>query len=197
MELRTVIFYGCTGSGKGTQAELLKKYLEGKDPEHRVLHMGTGQRMRELAQVDSYTGRRAHDMLETGALFPSFFPVAAWSQMFIDELKGNEHILIDGFPRRLEEAPILDTALVFYDRHPTDVVVLEVSEDEVVRRLLEVRKRHDDNPEEIKKRLAWYRSDVEPIIEFFKKNGHYRVHTIDGDKSVADVQESIIATLKL
>ena len=83
MDLQTVLFYGRSGSGKGTQAVLLREYLEKHDSEHRVIHFETGKTFRALAEADSPAGKLTKDALHTGNLLPSFFAIWLLGDFFI------------------------------------------------------------------------------------------------------------------
>ena len=77
-------------------------------------------------------------------------------------------------------------------------MIIDISDEEAVARLLkraEIEGRADDTEEGIRKRLGWYKDEVEPVIEFFEKKGS--VVKINGEQSVEDVYNEIIQRLKL
>lgn len=195
MELQTIIFYGRSGSGKGTQAELLQKYIEKKDPKRQVLYLQTGAALRELAEQNTYTAKKIKKILEGGGLLPAFLAVWVWGNFFMNKYTGEEHLLLDGVTRRVDEAPVLDGALKFYgkDKNPA-VVILNVSRETAVKYLMK-RGRHDDNEDDINERLDWFEENVIPAIDFFRNNPDYNVHEIDGEKSIEEVHEQLIKSL--
>ncbi len=92
---------------------------------------------------------------------------------------------------------MLDSALVeFYARPKPTVVVINISDDEALKRLL-LRGRSDDTEASIRKRLEWSRKDTMPNIEWFRNNSAYRVVDIDGERSVEEIQTEIRAKLGL
>lgn len=191
MELQTVIFIGPSGCGKGTQAKLLQDYLETKDPEHPVRYFQTGERFREFMEGDSYTQRKVKEQLSAGKLPPGFLPIWIWSSLFVERITGTEHLILDGFPRRAEESPILHTAFEFYDRQKLTVIVLNLEDEIIIKRLVEGRKRHDDTPEKVAERLRWFRRNVSLAINFFEEHAAYNVVHLDGSRSIESVHEDI------
>src|SRR3989344_2645860 len=191
MTPQTIIFCGRSGCGKGTQAELIKKYLEEKDPARKVIYAETGARFREFTARDTYTGKLTKEILAQGGLLPEFLPIWVWTGLFIDNYTGNEHIITVGLARRANESPVLDSALRFYKRISPDVVIIDVSDKWASDHLLG-RGRYDDNQEEINKRLRWYEDNVVPAIKFFENNSdYYKIHHINGEQTIEEVQKEI------
>ena len=192
MAPKTYIFYGSSGSGKGTQASFLKEYIEREVGENKTLYIETGARFREFMKKDNYTGKLTKDIINSGELLPEFLPIWMWSDFLIDNFKtGKENLILDGLARRVDEAPVLDKALKFYNRRKPEVIILNVSHEWGVERLLK-RGRHDDHEEHIKKRIEWYDTNVVPTIEFFRNNPDYTVHEINGEQTIEEVHEEII-----
>jgi adenylate kinase family enzyme len=141
---------------------------------------------------DNYTGKLTKDIINSGELLPEFLPIWMWSDFLIDNFKtGKENLILDGLARRVDEAPVLDKALKFYNRRKPEVIILNVSHEWGVERLLK-RGRHDDHEEHIKKRIEWYDTNVVPTIEFFRNNPDYTVHEINGEQTIEEVHEEII-----
>lgn len=195
----TALFYGRAGCGKGTQLALLKEYLEKSDSSKKTLQVETGAAFRRFTgENPTYTGKAVLEILNRGGLPDAFISVWLWTQALVDSYTGTEHLLFDGFPRRVLEAEMLDGALSLYDRDPVTLFVLNVPEEKVIERL-RLRQRADDVSEDrIRRRLTWYESDVVPTIEYYKrKGGRYTVHEIDGNRSIEAVQQDIIQKLGL
>src|ERR1035437_9211224 len=156
MKPKTFILFGPAGSGKGTQSEQLTKYFNSVDPGRKVVYIETGQKLREFIKGTGLTRDLVKDVMSKGGLLPAFIPIWIWTSTFINELDSTSHVVLDGLCRRVPEAPILDGAMQFYGREKPIVVILNVSDEECIRRSLN-RKRYDDKTEEIQKRLTWYR----------------------------------------
>lgn len=194
MDPYTVILIGPQGSGKGTQLGLLEEYFKTNDPGRRTEVFQSGSRFREFALGDSYTALHIRDTINTGQLQPLFVSVGLWARDMINSMNPEVHALIDGFPRTLDEAHVLHSALEFFNRDKRLVVVLEAPE-EVVRKRMETRAREDDTPESIEKRLKWYREETAPILRYYGENRRYHVHRIDALQSVEAVHAQIIEGL--
>jgi len=188
---QTFIFYGRSGCGKGTQADLLIEYLKKSDPKRKVLYAETGDLLRAFAAQDGYSNKLVKNVLDSGGLLPEFMPIFVWSRFLAENLTDNEHLVFDGVCRRTPEAPILDSALKFYKREKPIVILIEVSRDWAKARLL-ARHRNDDDPAEIERRLAWYEKDVIPTMKFFENNPDYRFLKINGEQEIEKVHQDII-----
>ena len=196
MQPKTFIFLGRSGCGKGTQADLLKKYLAEKTPGISCFHLEVGARFREFIAKDSFTSMLSRKVNSAGGLQPEFLAVWAWASMMIEDMKEGEHLIIDGTPRKLDEAVILDKALQFYGRKDVTLVFLDVSRDWSRKRLL-ARHRSDDNTADIEARLDWYETDVVPAVEYFRKHKDFRFLRADGMQSVEKVHTEIVAGIEL
>ena len=194
MNPKTFIFFGRAGSGKGTQAELIIKYLKEKDPSTDCLYLETGQKLREFIQRDNYSAGLTKDVLETGGLMPPFMPVWLWTTFLVENFTGKEHLVFDGLCRRRYESPILDTALKFYKRNDVVVVIIDTSNEWSIQRAI-ARGRSDDEIPEIKKRLAWFDEEVVPAIQYFVDDPTYNVLRINGEQTIEKVHEDIVSKL--
>lgn len=198
MNKQTLIFLGPQGSGKGTQIQLLKDYIATQDSTRNMVHFEMGKQLRERATRDDYTGRLTNEILLAGGLIPYAISASLFAQYLMDTIEtGEEHLVIDGFPRTATQVPTLDSALTeFYKRENPTVVCINISDDEAVARLLK-RGRHDDTEESIRTRLQWSRKDTMPNIEWFRANPLYRVIDIDGERTVEEIHADILAKLAL
>jgi adenylate kinase len=192
---KTIIFIGCQGSGKGTQAHRLKEYLEAEDSAMPTFLFGIGEKFREITETDGYTENRIKDFLQTGKILPVFLPVSLWSGMFAENVRGNEHILFDGSPRTRQEAEVLDSAFDFYSREKVAVVNLEISHEETIQRLMK-RGRADDTKEAIEERVSLFDSNIAPVLDFFFENSRYKILAINGEQTPDEVFEEIIISLQ-
>lgn len=194
---KTVIFIGPQGSGKGTQIDRLDKVLKEKDPTHRVVDIQTGRRFRAMAASgEGYTEKHIQETLNTGILQPLFLSTVLWGDAMRTHLDSECHLLVDGFPRIIDEAKVLESALNFYQRNSVDIINLDTPE-EVVRERMVSRAREDDTTESIEERLKWYREQTLPVVEYYRKRKDTYVHDIDGTASIDEVHEAILKSLQL
>jgi adenylate kinase family enzyme len=191
MNPKTFLLFGKSGSGKGTQARMLIEYLRKTDPERQIEYIETGSKLREFSQEVGLTAEMTKDVMAKGGLLPSFIPIWIWTNYFIRYFDGKEHLILDGLSRRSYEAPVLDDALKFYKREKPFVVIINVSDAWAKQHLLS-RGRADDNKLDIDARLEWYKTNVEPTVEYFKKNEYYTVLEINGEQSIEDVFKEIV-----
>lgn len=197
MQPKTVIFIGPQGSGKGTQIEKLDAVLEAKDPTRQIVDIQTGRRFRALAaKQEGYTEEHVAATLDGGALQPLFLSVNLWADAMREHVDDDCHLLIDGFPRIVREANILETAFDFYKRPHIDVINLDTPEG-IVRERMKSRGRADDTDDSIEARLKWYREEVLPVIAFYRKSERATVHDIDGTLDIDGVHQAILAALNI
>lgn len=197
MTPKTVIFIGPQGSGKGTQIERLDAVLRQLDPTRRVVDIQTGRRFRAMAASgEGYTERHIQATLNTGILQPLFLSTVLWGDAMRTHLDDQCHLLIDGFPRVIDEAKVLESALNFYSRDSVDIIYLNTPE-EVVRTRMITRARPDDTKESIEERLRWYREETLPVVEYYRARPATRVHDIDGTASIDEVHSAILSALNL
>jgi adenylate kinase len=193
---KTIIFIGASGSGKGTQVELVKQELKKRDSETPIFYLQTGQLFREFIKGDTFAAREAKAEVERGELLPGFVAMWMWSDTFMKNLTGGEHLILDGSPRTTDEVHHLDIAMRFFRREQPSVIYINVSNKWSTERLLERAKkegRTDDQAEGIKKRLGWFERDVVPAIDLYRRDRQYDFFEINGERSVEDVHADIMA----
>jgi len=191
------LFFGKAGSGKGTQAQELKKYLESQGK--KVIYIETGSLFRALTVGDSLVGKRIQEIIGKGGLMPVFFPVYLWSNILIKNFTGEEEIIMDGVARRVEEAVALQGALDFFKIEKRYVVPIEISDETAMNRLMmrDQGRPDDASRENIQKRLDWYRDNVVPVLEYFKSSGTMTMHEINGEPSVDDVRKQVFDSISI
>jgi adenylate kinase len=194
MTPQTAIFIGRSGCGKGTQAQLLIDHLRVVDPAREIYYLETGQSFRNFIGEGGYSGSLAKKVSDSGELQPEFLAVWAWSHLLVDRMKENEHLIIDGTPRRLHEAPVFDSAMKFYGRVKPHLVYINVSREWSRERLLG-RGRGDDHSDDIEKRLNWFDTDVIPAINFFRDNSDYNFLEINGEQTVEEVSKELLSNM--
>ncbi len=198
MEKQTYIFIGMSGSGKGTQVALLQEYLKRKDPETPIFYYQSGNQFREFIKGDTYAAKIAKEAIDRGERAPDFLAMWLWSDTFVKNLTGNEHIIIDGSPRSLNEAQNLDINMKFFRREQPVVVHLKVSPDWSYQHLKERASkegRKDDNDEGIRKRIAWFEQDVLPAVNYYRRDRDYDFIELNGERTIEEVHKELIAQL--
>lgn len=194
MEPKTYVFFGIVGAGKGTQIELLKKDLQAKDGK-AIVYAYPGSEYRKITSGDSYTGSLVKSKLDRGELQPDFLTVALFTSILVSELTPESHLIADGYPRTPAQTEAFVAAIEFYKRQSPEIIVIEVSKEEVIKRM-KLRGRSDDTDEGINRRFFEYETNVLPALEDLKKKG-YTLHKINGEQSVEAVHEEIKSALGL
>lgn len=215
-----IILLGPQGSGKGTQAEFLKKKF-------KLEYVGSGDLVRKRQKGKDFTGKKLLEVsAKKGKIIPTFLMSKLWADKF-EELKQKPKLngfILDGSPRKLIEATLVDEALDWYEwQKNVKIILVNISEKESIWRLTkrrickdcgkiipyvgEFRKlekcdkcggkfftRTDDAIGGVKERLRWFKTDVVPVINGYKKQG--RLIEINGEQSIKDVFKDILKALK-
>jgi len=190
-EPQVFLLMGRSGCGKGTQSKLLIKHLRDNNLGETV-YVYTGERLRNFAEKEeNFAARLAKSKMKDGDLLPSFLAVWLWSGALIEGIDENNTVIIDGSPRTLLEALMMDDAMKFYGRSNVIPIFLETSEEWSTQRLLG-RGRNDDNLKSIKKRLAYFEKDVAPVIDYYEKESKHKLIKVNGEQSVEDVHREIL-----
>lgn len=172
------------GAGKGTQGERLAE-------RHGVPHLATGDLLREHVAQGTDLGSAAKEHMDQGGLVPDQLVIS----MVTEALGGRnpiENFLLDGFPRTLKQAEAAYEWGRNKNRVFDAVIMLDVPEDELVRRLVErgiEKGRSDDTEDVIRNRLRVYEDNTAPLVEFYEERGI--LLRIDGTGTVDEVTERI------
>jgi adenylate kinase len=210
-----LILMGPPGAGKGTQAERLRDDFD-------LPYYATGDILREAVREETELGRQAKEYMNRGDLVPDDVICGAIMER-IDSSEADDGFLLDGFPRTVRQTEVLDEALDRRGRSLTAVLLIDVSDEEVVRRLSGRRicvksqhvyhvefdppkregvcdqdgsrlvQRDDDKPETVQNRLSVYRKQTAPVVELYDNQGLLR--RFDGSRSPSEVHDHIRATL--
>lgn len=195
MNPQTFIFIGRSGCGKGTQAELLQQKLREKTPEIPIFYLETGERFREYIQSGTYSSNLSKDVMDQGGLQPEFLAVWNWSSLFVEKMQGNEHLVLDGTPRKLDEAAVLDSAMKFYKREKPFVIFLDVSKDFSIARFKDRGRADDKSLQAIEERMKWYEEFVVPAVRYYWQNDNYKLLHINGEQTIEQVHAEIITKM--
>lgn len=170
-----IILLGKPGAGKGTQAELLVK-------QDKFVWISPGELLRNRAKQDP----DLKAIQDSGQLVDSRITNQLIKESILAH--ANKRVILDGFPRNREQANWLKKFLAEHPTSNVEVIVLEISDDEVKRRLAG-RGRADDDPGAIQRRLSIYDDEASYIYELI--HGIAKVYTIDGSGSIDAVHERI------
>lgn len=172
-----LILFGPPGSGKGTQSEKLEE-------KYGLVHLSTGNLLREEISNKTPLGKEAKKFMDHGQLVPDEV-VIGMVDSFFDKHKSAPGFLFDGFPRTVAQATALDKLLTLKKTGITTVLALDVTEEELVKRLINRGKtsgRSDDTNEEvIRKRFAVYTNETSPVADYYKKAKKFKSIAGEGD----------------
>lgn len=176
-----LILFGPPGSGKGTQSDkLVARY--------GLIHLSTGNLLREEIANQTPLGLEAKSFMDKGRLVPDEV-VIGMVDAYFDKHKGARGFLFDGFPRTAAQAEALDSLLAKKNTSIAAVLALDVTEEELVKRLLNRGKtsgRSDDTNEAvIRNRFAVYMQETTAVAVHYKAAGKFE--SIHGEGTVDDI----------
>lgn len=181
-----IILFGPPGAGKGTQANLIQDKFS-------IPHLSTGNIFRVAIKNQTPLGVKVKAILDAGKLVPDNTVV----DLVAEELKDEKYMngcIFDGFPRTVAQAEAFDAILAEQGKSVEAFVTLVVPEEELIKRILSRGEgRSDDTQEKIKTRLAVYRNETEPVMNYYKEQD--LVSEIDGLGSIEEIFDRIKATL--
>ena len=210
-----LVLLGPPGAGKGTQAERLVE-------DFGLPYYSTGIILREAVAEESELGREAKKFMDAGELVPDDLINKVIAER-LDSGEADDGFLLDGFPRTIGQAEMLEKTLEGRGRELSGVLLIDAPDDEVVRRLSGRRtcaknshvyhvefdppknedvcdqdgsrliQRDDDKPETVRKRLSVYHDQTEPLIKWYDDRGLLR--RFDGTRPPDEVHDRIRATL--
>ncbi|HOJ61208.1 MAG TPA: adenylate kinase [bacterium] len=185
--------FGPPGCGKGTQAAMIKERLN-------FLHVSTGDIFRAAIARQDPLAMKAKELMERGELVPD----GVISGMLMNELKaildqstGARGIILDGFPRTLGQAALLQELLEKLNLHFTGAISLRVPEELLVERLLKrarIENRPDDTEDVVRERMRVYREKTQPLEDYFKQRN--QLIEVDGVGSLEEVYERLIPIIQ-
>ena len=206
-----LILLGAPGAGKGTQAEILCKKLG-------IPSISTGNILRAAIKDGTPTGLKAKSYIDAGKLVPDEVIIGIVDERLSQDDCAGGYIL-DGVPRTIAQAEALEKAGIKFDA----VVSIEISEDEILRRMSGRRvceacgssynvgaipprvegicdncggkliQRKDDTPETVRERLKVYHTETEPLVDFYAERGLLKRVAVSGSKEVT--AQTILAAL--
>jgi adenylate kinase len=208
-----VVFLGPPGAGKGTQAKLISQEL-------KLRHVSTGDMLRSAVEKQTPLGLKAKEYMDRGDLVPDELVIAMVEQ----EVLQAENLVLDGFPRTLNQAKALESMLSKHGKGVDKVILFEIGDDYIVERLsgrrtcpkcgavyhmkfnppkedelcdvcgVKLIQREDDKEEVVRKRLEVYRKQTAELIDFYEKED--KLIRLDALKSIEELYEEIKKALK-
>jgi adenylate kinase len=210
-----LILFGPPGAGKGTQANRLQD-------DFQLPFISTGDMLRANVKEQTDLGRQAQTYMDAGDLVPDDLIVAMAGER-LQQDDAEDGFILDGFPRTLDQAAALDRQLAELGRRVTAALLIDVPDEEVIRRLSGRRVcvksghnyhvefdppkhdgvcdqdgsrlilREDDKPEVIRNRLKVYHDQTEPLVAYYDDRGLMR--RIDGTRPAPEVHDHIRAVI--
>jgi adenylate kinase len=185
-----VVIFGPPGSGKGTQGRLLTSALG-------VPHVSTGALLRAETEAGTPLGAEVAPLLAAGELVPDDLMERVLERR-LGQPDAARGAILDGYPRTVAQARSLDQRLAAAGCPVRAVVVLDVDEETLLRRLLDragEQHRADDNRQSIAERMAEYHQRTEPVLSYYRDRGVPILH-VDGTAGVEDVHERVVGALR-
>lgn len=208
-----LLFFGPPGAGKGTQAKMVAE-------EFNIEHISTGDILREAVSKGTELGKKAKAIMDRGDLVPD----EIMNGLVKEKLIELDSFILDGYPRTLEQAQFLDRTLKELNKEIDAALLIDVSEEEVVKRISNRRvcpkcgkvynlitlkpkedekcdvcgtkivQRDDDKEEVVRGRYKVYKANTEPVIEYYRKNN--KIITVNGDQDVEEVTKELFNILR-
>ena len=183
-----IVLLGPPGSGKGTQASLLKDKLG-------VPHISTGDLLRAAVAAGTRLGQQAKAAMDAGELVSDELMLG-----LIEERMGADDVatgyLLDGYPRNLAQARALDEVLERIEKPVQKALSLIVDEEQIVERLAkraEEEGRSDDSEQVVRNRLAVYREKTAPVTGYYEAKG--LLVEVDGVGSIDTINQRLRSAL--
>lgn len=210
-----LIFLGAPGTGKGTQAKFAAKNYD-------IQHISTGDILRDAVKAGSDLGKKAKGYMDAGELVPDSVMIGLVKERLSQD-DCNRGFILDGFPRTIHQAEVLDSFLEKENKPITKVLLLDVESETLVKRLTsrrlcrncgkdynmitnpptkesrcqicggEVYRRADDCEETVVNRLQVYDAQTKPLLEYYEKRN--KLSRIDGSQAIQAVQAQITKIL--
>lgn len=184
-----IVLLGAPGSGKGTQGEKLVAH-------YGIPKISTGDALRAAVKAGTELGKQAKATMDAGGLVANEIVIGIVEER-LGEADAQKGCILDGFPRNVAQAQVLDAMLARLGQPGVDKAVhLHVSDEEIVKRLLDraiKEGREDDKEDVIRKRIAIYNAETHPLLDYYQAQG--KLVTLEGVGSVDAIFDSVVKVL--
>ncbi len=187
-----IVVLGPPGSGKGTQGKMLAAFLN-------YNYLSMGQYLREFAKKDSELAKQIKESIDSGHIIRDEWMVKIFGEA-IEEFPDKLGIILDGFPRDIGQAPILEIFMREHNTKSLIVLFLEVQMEDLIRRIGERKSeatvaRADDDPKIIATRFEEYKAKTFPLRKYFE--GKDVLIPINGNQPIEQTHSEILKKLGL
>ncbi|MDR0754871.1 MAG: adenylate kinase [Prevotellaceae bacterium] len=183
--MKHILLFGPPGAGKGTQAQLLVD-------RYKFTHLSTGDMLRDEIKRATEIGLQAKKIIDSGQLVPDEI-VAEMVRLRIKNMKNDERIIFDGFPRTVAQARKLDEIMNDEKQEIAMMIAIDVHDEEIIKRILErgkVSQRSDDRDiNTIKNRIDTYNKQTAILADYYKQQKKFK--SVDGTGNIEDIFEKI------
>lgn len=183
-----IVLLGAPGSGKGTQA---KKLVE----KYGVPQISTGDLLRAAVAAGSDLGLKVKAVMDAGNLVSDDLVLGLLKERLAED-DAQKGFILDGFPRNLAQAEVLEGVLAEMEQPVEHAVLINVDADEILKRILaraKVEGRADDNEETVRNRMAIYKEQTAPVAEFYAEKG--MLSDIAGVGSIDEIFSKVVSAL--
>jgi [FeFe] hydrogenase (group B1/B3) len=180
------VLFGAPGAGKGTHADIIAK-------RYHLNHISTGDLLRKEVAEGTSLGQRVKEIMDKGDLVSDEIVESLIEKAIRSDDQG---LILDGFPRTVQQADALDKLFSKYGRTLSCVIRIDVDKEELVRRIHErsqISNRSDDNEQTIRHRLEEYESKTLPLLQYYQNAGI--LITVNAGGEIDDTQAAIVEAL--
>lgn len=185
-KMKNIVLFGAPGAGKGTHANLIAEKFN-------MVHISTGDLLRREVADATPLGLRVKAIMDRGDLVGDDIVIKLVDQV----ISYDEGLILDGFPRTVEQAQALEFLLSHHGKHLDHVISIDMPREILVKRIHEralISNRSDDTEETINHRLEEYELKTKPVLDYYKGSGI--LISIDGSGEISETSNRICKILE-